>query len=280
MIHSMAEIRDEHPSLLFGEIPFENRGCTLGNYDPRNKDEKYALRLAHELVEYNEGPAGLLLVGANGNGKTHLAVGIARAVAERGRRAAFLTFKRSGLSYSSVPLPEDLDGSDWWDREGRLVRLSDLIVVDDIPGALPPGSRQRLQQLVHESFIHGRRLVMTSNLPAPEIVLQISYPIDTGSSATDSAMGIVERMRESWQTVEFAGASYRKDQAKWWDGVARPETMPRTLDDITAGPERLRDAILILGGAILEMHEGVEGPHLDRLRRLLEKYKLSSESEN
>ncbi len=64
-------------TLHLGEanIPTENKGNTFENFQAKTSEQTQALILCEKLVENKaQKPAGLILSGAPGNGKTHLAV--------------------------------------------------------------------------------------------------------------------------------------------------------------------------------------------------------------
>jgi DNA replication protein DnaC len=258
------------PSNLFvGNVATENATSNLYNYYPANEEGEYAHALAKEIVVLEEG-AGLLLVGAPGNGKSHLAVGIARAVVENGGRAAFIPFRKGGLDFDVLP-PYPTNSSNSWQSDAELlVSLFDLIALDDLPGKMSTGTRIFVRQLVVAAFNQGKKLVFSSNRPTSEVVRQIAERSD-GKHDHDIAVGVVERMLQTWQTVEFTGESYRSTRPKWWRRIPRPASMPNTLGDLAAEMAAAADYPRLLGAAIVEIaeHVGASGPNLANLSETL-----------
>jgi hypothetical protein len=257
-----------------GDVPYENANSTLASYDTlvggvEDPHRVYAKQLAEDFTTWNHGPAGLMLTGPAGNGKTHLAVGIAREVAAAGGRAAFLSVKDGMVITSTVP-GRDLG---WYRHEDELVSMFDLIVVDDVPGSMSPGGLHVAQQLVMEAFKQGKKMALTSNLAAGELARMVIVPTrGVSGPGPDMSVALADRIEQTWQSVEFAGESYRADQPKWWGGLHRPEDMPRTLDELMAGMREAANYSLLLGGAILELAQrskAKEGPYTAALREFL-----------
>lgn len=233
----MAEIQGENQGALLGDLPSDNLNSTLDNYDPsRNtypEEGVYALGLARALVALEPGkPAGLLLTGRPGTGKTHLAVGIGRAIAEQGGRAAFVRFHDRGLELSDIPRPA---GNIGWEYDlGEMVAAHDVLIFDDVPGEMMPGAQRSLQALAVSSYSQGKRVVMTSNHSAPEIINQLAQPAASEFGASDISAAVRERIRQTWSLVEFRGESFRSGQEKWYKGIERPEDSPTINEAVRA----------------------------------------------
>jgi DNA replication protein DnaC len=252
-----------------GNVPAENLNSTLDNYTVTTEHQAYAKALAEAFVDTAQVPAGLLLAGTAGSGKSHLAVGIARRVAERGGSAAFLSFDDDSPNFESIADPPNPWG--WWSSIPELVDRFDVIVIDDMPGDMMAGVRNALRELVLASYNAGKKLVITSNQPTANVVQQIAETPESGSSRTDKAIAVSERMAQFWQTVEFEGESYRATQPKWWEGVQRPITMPRTLDEVAVQIRDSRQFPRLLASLLLRIAEalGTEGSEIDELTALL-----------
>ena len=123
-----------------------------------------------------------------------------------------------------------------------------------------------------QSYQQAKKLVITSNEPPVNIALQIAESVDNGLGSVNKALAVLERMKQTWQTVEFTGPSYRDNQPKWWRNVERPPTMPRSLEELAAQARNSADFPRILGAAILEIARtiGAEGQSLEELARLLD----------
>ena len=78
-------------------IPERYRECTFENFWDTSAPLTVAKRHAREFVDYYPVvPAGLLVLGPSGRGKTHLACAILSAlVADKGRAACTSTFRTS-----------------------------------------------------------------------------------------------------------------------------------------------------------------------------------------
>jgi DNA replication protein DnaC len=249
-----------------GIVPAENLNSSFENFRPQTEFAEYAVALAREFVATQDTPAGLLMVGEAGTGKTHLAVAIARAHAENGGQSAFMTFSESHPDTAPIPDPPVLG---WWGQMSKMARTFDLVVVDDLPGDMVPGVSSQLQRLVLASFNEGTKLVFTSNQPVETIVRQLARR----SSDGDKTVAVIDRLKQAWQTVEFEGASYRSTLPKWWRNVPRPEGMPNTLAEVAADIQRGGEYALLLGDAVREFLElaGSHGPALDGLAAFIER---------
>lgn len=226
--------------MLLGNIPSDNLESTLDNYDPsRNtypEEGVYARNLARALVELETGkPAGLLLTGESGNGKTHLAVGIGRALAERGDKVAFTKFEGNNWDLRSIP--GGLPGVGWGSDIEGFTEAHDAFIFDDLPGDMAPGWRRALQEITLASYNQGKRVVMTSNQLAPKIIEQLARPGTGELGELDAGPALKERIRQTWNLVEFRGESFRSGQDKWYADVERPADAPTIDQAVRAAAE-------------------------------------------
>lgn len=72
-------------------IPDELKDATLRNYKPRNESQRKALHTAMEYVQNYKKETGLIMSGSYGTGKSHLAMGIAKALVEKEIESIFIT---------------------------------------------------------------------------------------------------------------------------------------------------------------------------------------------
>lgn len=149
---------------------------------------------------YLHDAANIILVGAPGLGKTHIATALGVAACRQGHRVRF---------YTAAGLSNDLHQAQ---HEHRLSRFLDqalhhkLIIVDEL-GYLPfsPMGAQLLFQFC--STLHERvSLLLTTNLPFSEWVQVLG---DERLTA-----GLLDRITYKSHILEFVGESYRFRQRK------------------------------------------------------------------
>jgi DNA replication protein DnaC len=112
-------------------------------------------------------PPGLLFVGEPGTGKTHLAVGVMRALIEKGHECVFFDYQnlldRIRASYDS--------SSGTTDREAYGTALdADVLVLDDL-GAhrVTEWVEDTVTSIITYRCNHRKPLIATTNLPDPDV---------------------------------------------------------------------------------------------------------------
>jgi DNA replication protein DnaC len=185
-------------------------GASIDNFITRTGTEKAVARARQFLAGLPDvEPRGLLLWGSPGNGKSHLAAGIAHAGRERGMAVAWL----------HVPTwLRQLGTMENDDREYLLglAARAELTVLDEIGGGKTTASRADwLLYVVDERYRHRRPLVATTNLD-PDSLAAALDPASTEKDgvATQDGARIVDRLSEMCAIVENQASSYRKDAAR------------------------------------------------------------------
>ncbi len=112
-------------------------------------------------------PPGLLLVGEPGTGKTHLAVGVMKALIEKGHECVFFDYQnlpdRIRASYDA--------SSGTTDREAYSTALdADVLVLDDL-GAhrVTEWVEDTVTSIITYRCNHRKPLIATTNLPDPDV---------------------------------------------------------------------------------------------------------------
>ena len=145
--------------------------------------------------------AGLILSGASGTGKTHLAVAIAYRAIQNGFEALFTT---------ATALIDDLSRTS---RPGRLRHAvttythPHILVIDEV-GYLTygPDAANILFQVVNDRYLHKRPMIFTTNKPLSAWGRVLHDP--------DLAEAILDRVLEHGRHIELRGGSYRTRHLK------------------------------------------------------------------
>ena len=158
--------RDRLPSFAFET--FRPGGHGLRGEQRRNLEG--AFRLARKWAEQPEG--WLVLLGANGAGKTHLAAAIASHRVEAGDRVAFATVPDLLDELRATFEP---DAGERFDALFRRLRDVDLLVLDDL-GAHQSSAwaREKLYQLLNYRHLGRRPTVVTSDLELTKLEPRIA----------------------------------------------------------------------------------------------------------
>ncbi|MAH48463.1 hypothetical protein CMI37_21740 [Candidatus Pacearchaeota archaeon] len=133
-----------------------------------------AVKAAQAFVSL-EGPAILVLIGAWGTGKTHLAEAVAREWLHRGRTCR----------YDYVPdLLDELrstfnsDGDDTVHGLMNMRHAASLLILDDLGVvAATPFAQEKLTALVDQRYRQGTRLLVTTNLSSEQMAENVGERI-------------------------------------------------------------------------------------------------------
>jgi DNA replication protein DnaC len=167
--------------------------------------------------EFLSEKANVILLGAPGVGKTHVAIGLARAACRLGHRVRFFT--ASGLVHEYLEARE----------ERRILRLeasiarTDLIVVDEL-GYLPLDKTGAEHLFGFFSRCYEQcSLIVTTNLPFAE------WP-QTFAGDARLAGALIDRLTHRIHVVEMCGESYRLRQS------LHPTSSPRQSESTKTKP--------------------------------------------
>ncbi len=167
--------RDRLAGMQFRD--FDVRGAGL------RAEERESLEAAlRAAMAYADDPRGwLMLQGANGCGKTHLAAAIANRVLNNGR-SAFFAVVPDLLDYLRASFAPGKDAP--YDELFEQVRNVDLLVLDDLGAqSTTPWAQEKLYQVVNYRHVSGLPTVVTTDQPLdalqtahPRIVARVAAP--------------------------------------------------------------------------------------------------------
>lgn len=201
-------------------LPTKYRNCTLDSYtiDFTNADESLnkALRTARKFVErypVDTAGKGLLFVGTNGVGKTHLAVGVLqRLIRERGVRGLFFDYrellKHIQSSYNPQVQATELDVL-------KPVLNTEVLLIDDIGTQKPTDWVWDTVAYILNSRYNGNlSTIITTHFPAlPAGRGQLT---DVEKSARELTLGdrigdsMLSRLCEMCIRIDMSGGDFRQ----------------------------------------------------------------------
>jgi DNA replication protein DnaC len=217
--------------LELARIPRRYQLCSLNNYDTVNATATAsiddALFMARKFAKgYPVATAGkgLLFIGSSGLGKTHLAIGILKAlITERGATGVFWEHKelldklRSIYSLRTAGAEEKLLNS---------VTTCDVLVLDDLGDITPSDwSWDTTSYILNSRYNENRSTIITTNLEnsqkiAPKGESETERAYEVRRAMTDGTLGdrIGERMRSRLQemcvVVPMEGEDYRQKEKR------------------------------------------------------------------
>lgn len=187
--HEEEFLRDR---LRRSEVPRRYINCRLSNYEPNGKAQLTAVKCCEESIQDGR-RTGLLLVGAPGTGKTHLAVA---TLSEHIRRRNY------GLFLSAPQFIENLHREMRGEVDGNGVmehaQLVDILLLDDLGAErVTDYTRDQLHLLLDHRYANELPVIVTSNKDQPEDL------------QTHLGERLYSRLAEMCRVVTIVGADYR-----------------------------------------------------------------------
>ena len=147
-------------------IPKRYEHCELSNFDfegPLSHLAHARLAAYRFVEEYPVDNTGLLLIGNAGSGKTHLAVGIAKALIQKGIECVFYDYadllKQIQDSYNPSVQTTELGLL-------RPVFEAEVLVLDDLGSVRPTDWRwDTVRLILNTRYNDGRTTIITTNFP-------------------------------------------------------------------------------------------------------------------
>ncbi|MFC1754627.1 ATP-binding protein [Thermoproteota archaeon] len=207
------------------EVALENLFCNMENFKIETDSQKELFEWAARLINLDSSdPAGLMLSGKPGIGKTHISIAIAKA------------FLAQGLTVYYTPSKYSIEPS-------RLEK-ADIVIIDDFNSGY---AREELLPPVLNHFLSSARtkprLMITSNSDIKEVIKQ------TFVARSEYYQKYESRMSSSLKYLTIEGKNYRKAKAWYLDESALSNDAPTIPDtdapqSFTADPSIFNDAVV------------------------------------
>lgn len=178
---------------------------TVSIYNPADETQEKAKKLAVEFVKGFDGINSLVLSGKSGNGKSHLAYAINKALRTRGYKTWFIK-TRDLIALRNEQFKPNSRVTD--ERILRVVGSIDLLVLDDL------GSEyQKINDKGNESWVSDFLYAILEARLNKSIVVTTNYVDD----ALEEKYGIngeriVSRMLDKSKRIRLQGEDYRRKE--------------------------------------------------------------------
>jgi DNA replication protein DnaC len=216
------QLRARSDSLIAAaRIPKRYEHCELANFDfegPQLHLAPARMAACRFVEEYPIDKRGLMLVGNAGSGKTHLAVGIAKAlIREKGIECVFYDYaellKQVQDSYNPSVQATELGLL-------RPVFETEVLIMDDLGSVRPTEWRwDTIRLMLNTRYNESRTTIITTNFadePAAETVATNSQKSSAEAAVRKSTLGdrigdtMRSRLHEMCRVVRVDSADYRE----------------------------------------------------------------------
>jgi DNA replication protein DnaC len=201
---------------------------------PGGRDQEQYGRCVEDARAFAESPEGwIVLSGASGCGKTHIAAAIVNRVLERGEAALFVVVPDLLDHLRSAYQP----GADvGYDELFERVRNAPVLVLDDLGTQAPTQwAQEKLFQLINYRFNARLPMVVTTNLAPEQLDERLRtrltdtsvarvYSLEPARSSAISALDVLDRplMRDmTFESFEFRGVHLQMEDRKRLENAYR-----------------------------------------------------------
>ncbi|MFQ5719420.1 MAG: ATP-binding protein [Acidobacteriota bacterium] len=193
--------------LAAARVPERYRHCELANYEIHDEGQRRALAKARYFVEsFPAIETGILFSGKCGVGKTHLAVGILRALsASKGVPGLFVDFRDLLKEIRDTYNPSNPASAN---QVLAPVFGIDLLILDDLGAAKPTDwVRDTLAHVINRRYNEEKITVFTTNFPDRST----GSATDRGDLTLSDRIGATLRSRldEMCRVIDVQGPDYR-----------------------------------------------------------------------